>query len=94
MTTSVYIEDEREYALNLGKSKAWYEVTKVNLQAWANGADIPWRVIKPHLDDVMDKARSLWPGALEDLPMDEAHKERLKRHWSNLQQDSKIDTKF
>ena len=94
VTTNVYIEDERKYALNLGKTKAWYEVTKANFQAWANRADIPWRVIKPHLDDVMDKARSLWPGALEDLPMDEAHKERLRRHWSNLQQDFRIDTKF
>jgi len=93
VTTSVYIEDEKEYALNLGKTKEWYAVMAAYFQSWAVRADIPWRAIKPHLDDAMEKARSLWPDALKDLPMDEAHKERLKSHWSNLQEDFKIEIK-
>ena len=92
VTTSVYIEDERNYALNLGKTNDWYVVTAANFQAWAVRADIPWRAIKPHLDDVMDKARSLWPDAMKDLPMDKTHQEALKSHWSNLQQDFRIET--
>ena len=92
ITTSVYIEDERKYALNLGKTKDWYVVTAANFQSWADRADIPWRAIKPHLNDAMDKARTLWPVALKDLPMDEAHKEGLTRHWSNLQQNFSIKT--
>ncbi len=91
VTTSAYIEDERKYALTLGKTKDWYTVTAANFQSWANRAEIPWRAIKPHLGDVMDKARSLWTDALKDLPMDEAHKEGLKIHWSNLQQDFRIE---
>ena len=90
VTTSVYIEDERKYALNPGKTKDWYAVTTANFQSWTDRADIPWRAIKPHLDDAMDKARTLWPGAIKDLPMDEAHKEGLVRHWRNLQQDFRI----
>ena len=90
VTTSVYIEDENKYALNLGKTKEWYAVTAANFQSWADRANIPWRAIKPHLDDVMEKARSLWLDTLKDLPMDEAHKEGLKSHWSNLQQDFRI----
>ena len=90
VTTSVYIEDERRYALNLGKTKDWYAVTTANFQSWADRADIPWRAIKPHLDDAMDKARTLWLSAIKDLPMDEAHKESLIRHWRNLQQDFRI----
>ncbi|MDM3871070.1 type II toxin-antitoxin system HipA family toxin [Porticoccus sp. W117] len=93
VTTSVYIEDERKYALNLGRTKEWYTVTAANFQSWADRADIPWRAIKPHLDDAMDKARSLWPDALKDLPMDEAHKEGLKNHWSSLQEDFRIAIK-
>ncbi len=92
VTTSVYIEDERQYALNLGKTKDWYAVTVANFQSWADRADIPWRAIKPHVDDAMDKARTLWPGAMKDLPMDEEHEEGLIRHWSNLQQDFRITT--
>lgn len=90
VTTSVYIDGERHFALNLGKTKEWYDVSLVNFRSWADRAKIPWRAIKPHLDDVMDKARGLWPGAIKDFPMNESHKLKLKNHWSNLQQDFKI----
>ena len=93
VTTNVYIENEKQYALNLGKTKAWYEVTEANFQAWADRADIPWRAIKPHLDETMDRARSIWPKVLRDLPMDETHKEELIRHWNNLQKDFRIEAK-
>ncbi|TQV70600.1 type II toxin-antitoxin system HipA family toxin [Exilibacterium tricleocarpae] len=92
VTTSVYIEDEKKYALNLGKNKAWYAVTIANFQSWADSAGIPLRAIKPHLKDVMDKARSIWPDALKDLPMNEVHKEGLRNHWNNLQPDFRIKT--
>ena len=90
LTTSVYIENETKYALNLGKSKEWYGVTTENFEYWASKSGIPWRAIKPHLDDTLDKVRALWPEALKGLPMDEQHKEKLKVHWSNLQADFRI----
>ena len=91
VTTSVYIEDETTYALNLGKTKKWYAVRLVNFKSWADRAGLPWRAIKPHLDDVMEKARSLWPDALKNLPMDETHKKGLIGHWRHLHQDFRID---
>lgn len=90
VTTSVYIDGERHFALNLGKTKEWYDVSLENFQSWSDRAEIPWRVIKPHLDDVMDKARNLWREAINDLPMNEAHKQKLKDHWSNLHEDFRI----
>jgi len=90
VTTSVYIDDETKYALNLGKTKEWFSVTADNFQYWANKSGIPWRAIKPHIDDTMEKARTLWPEALKDLPMDEAHKDKLKSHWLKLQADFRI----
>ncbi len=90
LTTSVYINDEREYALNLGTTKQWFSVTEENFQHWAKKSGIPWRVIKPHIDDTMDKARTLWPGALQDLPMDEVHKDKLKEHWLKLHDHFRI----
>jgi serine/threonine-protein kinase HipA len=90
VTTNVYIDGEREYALNLGKTKQWYQVTLDHFETWARKSDIPWRVIKPHLDDTMAKARYLWPNALNELPMDDIHKEKLKLHWQALQKDFRI----
>ena len=90
VTTSVYIDDERRYALNLGKTKEWYDVTNANFETWAGRAGVPWRVIKPHLDDTMDKARSLWPERIKGLPMNDEHKDALQTHWATLQKDFRI----
>jgi len=91
VTTNVYIENETLYALNLGKTKEWYVVSMTHFQSWAEKSGIPWRAIKPHLDDTLSKARALWPEALKTLPMDHAHKESLITHWANLHDDFKID---
>lgn len=90
VTTSVYIDDEKQYALNLGKTKQWYDVTYTNFEAWAGRAGVPWRVIKPHLDDTMERARTLWPRGIKDLPMNDEHKDKLRAHWVNLQKDFRM----
>jgi serine/threonine-protein kinase HipA len=77
VTTRVYMGDEREFALNLGKGKDWYEASLDQFEHWAGKADIPWRAIRPHLLDTMERARGTWPEALKDLPMDDGHKEGL-----------------
>ena len=92
VTTSVYIDDERQFALNLGKTKEWFSVTEENFQHWANKSGIPWRVLKPHINDTMEKVRAIWPKALKDLPMDEEHKDKLRAHWLKLQADFRIET--
>jgi len=85
--TSTYIEDEYQFALKLGKTNAWYEVSYDTFQYWAERSNIPWKAIKPHLHDAMDKARQLWPGAISTLPMIDEHKAHLKQHWSMLHKD-------
>lgn len=91
VTTSVYIDEEKEYALNFGKTKKWFSVTVDNFQYWADKSGIPWRTIKPHIHDTMEKARSLWPEALKSLPMDEEHKVKLKDHGLKLQPEFRIE---
>ncbi|MFM2483789.1 type II toxin-antitoxin system HipA family toxin [Celerinatantimonas yamalensis] len=90
VTTSVYIENEQHFALNLAKTKNWYDVSYKHFEYWATKSDIPWRAIKPHLDDAMEKARSLWPDALDNLPMHEEHKQQLRMHMQRLHEDFRI----
>ena len=90
VTTSVYIEGERQFALNLSKNKDWYQASYAHFEAWAKRASLPWRRIKPHLDDTCAKARSLWPKALKDLPMNEGHKQQLTEHWALLHKDFRL----
>jgi len=91
VTTRVYIEGEQQFALNLGKTKAWYEVTLEHFEHWARKADIPWRAIKPHLEDVIERARMKWPEALNELPMAHEHKSQLLDHWASLQPDFRLE---
>lgn len=56
----------------------------------ATKSDIPWRAIKPHLDEAIEKARTLWPEALKNLPMNEGHKQQLRAHWQRLDEDFHI----
>lgn len=84
--------EELTDALNLGKTKAWYTVTLAYFKSWADKSGIPWRAIKPHLNDTLSKARELWAEALKALPMEDANKDALMVHWSKLHDDFKIDT--
>ena len=90
VTTKAYIRDEQEFALNLGKTKNWYEVGLEHFQYWAERGQIPWRAIAPHLEDTLDKARTLWPRQLTTLPMAADHKEILKSHWRLLRKEFQI----
>jgi serine/threonine-protein kinase HipA len=58
-----------------------------HFQTWADKAGTPWRAIKPHLNDVLRKARMLWPEVLKALPIDDAHKDELRAHRGNIQED-------
>ncbi len=42
------------------------------------------RVIRPVFLDTVERARTLWPEALEKLPMAETDKLLLRHHWKNL----------
>ncbi|MHA3098147.1 type II toxin-antitoxin system HipA family toxin [Acinetobacter brisouii] len=92
LMTSVYIENERHFALNLTKNKDWYLAEMKHFQQWAEKVGVPWRVIEKQLHEVMTKARALWPKALADLPMATVHKEKLKMHWQQLHPDFRILT--
>lgn len=91
VTTSAYIEGENEFALNLNKGKNWYMVNFSHFEAWARKADIPWHVVKLQLEDVMNKARTLWPSEIQGLPMNDDHKTLLRKHWVNLHPDFRIN---
>ncbi|MCP5774602.1 HipA domain-containing protein, partial [Klebsiella pneumoniae] len=92
LMTSVYIENELHFALNLAKNKDWYLAEMKHFEQWAEKVGVPWRVIEKQLHAIMDKARSVWPALLLDLPMISVHKEKLREHWKKLHPDFQILT--
>lgn len=90
VTTSVYIEGDEKFALNLSRNKNWYEASLDYFEKWTEKTGAPWRAIKPHLHDAMERARSQWPNQLKSRPMAEDHKQKLRAHWKRLHPDFKI----
>ncbi|OJT00783.1 type II toxin-antitoxin system HipA family toxin [Marinobacter nauticus] len=90
LTTRVYIENEHEFALNLARAKDWYNADIAQFQSWAEKSGIPWRTIKPHLQDTLDRARAQWPKALKELPMIPQQQQELAQHWQSLHADFRI----
>jgi len=85
--TQAYIPGESQISLNLGGNKDWYAMNMGHFEAWAKSVGVPWRAIKPHIDDVMEKARSLWPNYLQTAPMNAGHQTALQAHWRRLHLD-------
>lgn len=90
VSTLPYVPGETGIALNLGKQKKWYPMTLETFQTWSKRIDVPWPAIKVHLLDALAAARDRWPGMLQDLPMQELHKDVLRSHWSKLSTDFKL----
>ena len=88
--TKAYIPSETSLALNLGKSKNWYQMALSDFEYWAKKADIPWRVVQSELKDVMAIARATWRDTLNDLPIVESQKQLLIEHWQQLPTDFQI----
>ena len=90
VTTKAYITDENQYALNMGRSKNWYETSLEDFRKWAEYGDIPWRPVLYNLRAAMEKARTLWPAALDESEMAESQKDVLREHWKRLHADFRI----
>ncbi|WP_341962941.1 HipA domain-containing protein [Pseudomonas sp. RC10] len=89
--TKGYIADESQFALNMAKTKNWYEVTMEHFKRWADYGDIPWRPVLYNLRAVMESARALWLGALNDSQMIDSQKNVLRAHWKRLHPDFRIE---
>jgi serine/threonine-protein kinase HipA len=89
--THAYIPGERQISLNLAGNKDWYVMDMGHFQAWVETVGVPWKAIRPHLDDVMEKARNLWPTYLRESPMNEEHKKSLREHLGRLQPVFRIE---
>jgi serine/threonine-protein kinase HipA len=89
--TKAYIAGESHHALNMARHKNWYETSLEHFKRWAEYGDIPWRPVLYNLRDVMARARSLWPAALDESSMAQAHKDVLREHWGRLHADFRIE---
>ncbi len=85
--TQAYISGESQISLNLAGNKDWYEMNLAHFEAWSEAVGVPWRAIKPHLDEVIEQARNLWPEFLQNAPMRPEHKAELQAHWRRLHMD-------
>ncbi|PML85191.1 type II toxin-antitoxin system HipA family toxin [Vibrio breoganii] len=87
--TSPYIEGDG-LALNFLGTKNWFGISLKDFETWAEKTGAPWIAIRPHLLDVLNRARREWPEALQALPMLQEQKFALRKHWSELHPDIRV----
>ncbi|HSP59310.1 MAG TPA: HipA domain-containing protein [Halomonas sp.] len=90
VTTLAYLEGDHRLALNLNGKKDWYRLGEDDFHRWAEKTGVAWPAIRKVLDDTIERARAQWPRQLAELPMADAHKAILKRHWRNLAPEWRI----
>ncbi|GHE21790.1 type II toxin-antitoxin system HipA family toxin [Halomonas urumqiensis] len=90
VNTLAYLEGDHRLALNLNGKKDWYRLGEDDFRRWAEKAGVAWPAIRTVLDDTIERARARWPRQLVELPMDDAHKAILKRHWRHLAPEWRI----
>lgn len=90
VSTIPYVKGESEFTLNMAKNKNWYDVSMASFEIWSNRVGFPWQAVKVHITDTLDKARSVWPKLLTELPMHREHKQVLRHHWSKLHEDFRL----
>jgi len=87
VSTLPYVEGETSIALNLAKQKNWRLMNFTSFQVWSERIGVPWPAVKVHITDALNRARDSWPQLLDGLPMQETHKDILRKHWSTLSED-------
>lgn len=90
VSTRIYMQDEDGVALNMAKEKRWAVIDFTTFEKWASRIGVSWPAIKVHLNDVLNIARQEWSDRLDSLPMADAHKLILRRHWASLSSDFKL----
>jgi serine/threonine-protein kinase HipA len=73
-----------EHSLAIAGCSDWYALEFSHFDEWSRAVGVPWRAIRPALLDTVERARALWPAALEQLPMAETDKLLLRHHWKSL----------
>jgi serine/threonine-protein kinase HipA len=91
VVTKAFIPDEAQFGLNLDKNKNWYAASLEAFKQWAQYGDIPWRPVLYNLRATLEKARTLWPAALEASEMPDNQKIALRAHWKQLHPDFRIE---
>lgn len=91
VSTVVYIKNEQELALNLGKQKNWYQLDKRHFKTWADRADLNWYAVSKTIDDVLTRFNDLIPQALKELPIEAKQAEILLDHLRKVTHNFQIN---
>ena len=76
--------EAQQHRWAIGGCSDWYALELSHFETWSRALGLPWRTLRPVLKDTIERARTLWPAALDELPMLETHKLLLRHHWKSL----------
>lgn len=84
VSTLEYIPSNVEQALNMAKTKKFYEIDKQVLIKFANRIDVDEKFVLNIADQMVERANSEWPKLLASLPITSSNQAALMHHWKKL----------
>ncbi|WP_244972930.1 type II toxin-antitoxin system HipA family toxin [Francisella philomiragia] len=86
VSTIDYIAND-SLALNFAKNKKFSDINLESFEYISKKIGVPFKAISHQLLDVIDVARNYYSKELDNLPMNENQKTKLKKHWASLHKD-------
>lgn len=88
--TRAYTKNDNSIAFNIAGEKETSRLELKHFQRMAEKIDLDWRLVEQRVLSTIKTARERWPLLLNELPMHEEHKERLRVYWKSLTADFRI----
>ena len=86
VSTIDYIAND-SLALNFAKNKKFSDINLESFEYISKKIGVPFKAILHQLLGVIDVARNHYSKELDNLPMNDNQKIKLKKHWTSLHKD-------
>lgn len=89
--TRAYTTTDNSIAFNIGGEKETSKLELSHFQRMAESIELDWKLVERRISKAIKDAREKWPHLLNELPMHDSQKVKLREYWKSLKLDFRID---
>lgn len=90
--TRAYTTTDNSIAFNIGGEKETSKIETAHFKRMAENIELDWKLVERRIYNTIKDAKEKWPMLLNELPMHDAHKEKLREYWKSLKPDFRIES--
>ncbi len=90
--TRAYTTTDNSIAFNISGEKETSKLEIAHFKKMANSIELDWKLVERRIHTTIKEAREKWPELLNELPMHDFQKAKLREYWRSLRPDFRIDS--